>query len=77
MDMCCFLVHMQHSRNYIISSIGLTEPVNVILAPFIQSAPLLYLLHIGMGASEDNADGLYLILAILTPESCRIKAVLV
>lgn len=52
------------------------EPVDVIFAPFIQSARLLYLIHVNMSASEYYTDGLYLVLAYLTSEACRIKAVL-
>jgi len=46
------------------------------LAPFIQSARLLYPLHVSMGASQHDADGLYLVLAYLAFKPCRIKTVL-
>ena len=76
MKMGRFLVHVQHCRHYIVGSVGLAEPVKVVLAPFIQSARLIYLFHIGMGASQYDADGLYLVLAYLAPKPCRIETVL-
>ena len=63
MDMWRFLVHVQHCQNYIVCPVGLSEPVDVIPAPFVQPARLLYLLHVCMCASQHNTDGLYLILS--------------
>lgn len=61
MDMGCFLVHVQHSRNHVFAAVGTFNPFQAVPAPFIQFASLLYLLHV-LGASRHNeADDTYLV----------------
>ena len=80
-DNCCMqmgsaLIHVKHYRYDIIASVGLTEPIDVILAPFIKSAFLLYLHHILMGTCQKNTDGSNLIIGNLTFQTSSIETVL-
>ena len=58
-------VHMEHYCYDIVCPVCLTEPVDVVLAPFIKPAFFLNLHHVLMGASQKDADGLYLALVYL------------
>lgn len=75
MDVRCFLVHVQHCRHEVFSSVGLSQPRHAVIAPLSEPPFVFHPCHILVRSAQHDADCLYLILPYLAFQPSRVKAV--
>ena len=75
MDVRRILVHVQHCRYGVLLSECAVQPLQVVIAPFIQSALVLYSHHILVCTRKHDADCPHLVGRYLAFDTCRADAV--